>query len=172
METRYVRNERELRYALMQIGATTEPLPGLPVEVGGVRIDWAKPSVVDALKRLERAGSEQSRLTEKLLDAAHILSQHVVEHLPHDVQLGANVYGAEMVECPLPRNIAIDRQWQLAYWDHMIGRYLAVDYNREIALRFAADIADGWLDELAEWLEQRAAEDEAAAETIEQAERG
>jgi hypothetical protein len=126
-------------------------------------------NVINSLKRLERAGSEQSRTTEKLLDAAHILSQHVVEHLPHDVQLGANVYGDEMVERLLPRDIAIDRQRQLAYWDHMIDRYVAVDSSREMALHFAHDIADGWLNELAAWLEERAAEDAAATQTIEQA---
>jgi hypothetical protein len=126
-------------------------------------------NIINSLKRLERAGSEQSRTTEKLIEAARALSEHVVEHLPNDVQLGANVYGDEMVERLLPRNIAIDRQCQLAYWDHMIGRYVAVDSSREKALRFAHDIATGWLDELAEWLEKRAAEDATATATIEQA---
>lgn len=127
-------------------------------------------NIINSLKRLERAGSEQSRTTEKLREAARVLGEHVVSQLPADVQLGANVYGYyEEVDRMLPRNIVIDRQCQLAYWDHIIGRYVAVDSSREMALRFAHDIADGWLNELAAWLEERAAEDAAATQTIEQA---
>lgn len=174
METRYVRNERELRYALMQIGATTEPLPGLPVEVGGVRIDWAKPSVVDALKRLERAGSEHSRTTEKLIQAADQLADYIIETALIPLERNAPYTGDVIADLPRayyavgPRRIVLGG-YVLEPQDSSVGSGTA---TRMSALAFAQDIATGWLEELSSWLEQRAAEDEAAAETIEQAERG
>lgn len=42
MRTVTVRNEQELRDALTAAGLTPSPLPELPVEVAGLRIEWAK----------------------------------------------------------------------------------------------------------------------------------
>lgn len=42
MKTVTVRNEQELRAALAAAGLTPSPLPALPVEVAGLRIEWAK----------------------------------------------------------------------------------------------------------------------------------
>jgi hypothetical protein len=42
MKTVTVRNEDELRVALEIAGLTPSPLPALPVEAAGLRIEWAK----------------------------------------------------------------------------------------------------------------------------------
>lgn len=121
-------------------------------------------NVINALKRLERAGSEHSRTTEKLVQAADQLADYVIGQLPRE-------------DCDLPGGWRFDYCSQslvCAYYqadtdDTSVGNGYA---NRWGALWFAQAIARGWLEELSSWLEARAAEDEAAAETIEQAERG
>jgi hypothetical protein len=153
MGTIYVKNDMQLRDTLMRLGLTTDPLPVLPVEFGTHRIEWTKPSVVDALKRLERAGDEHSRATEKLRQAAYALSEHLRplvpqrEELPRGYQYHYDVLCSQ-VDCEVWREVCEDR---------------------ETALAFARNIATGWLDDLATWLEKRAAEDETATRRLENA---
>ncbi len=133
-----------------------------------------QPNVINALKRLERAGSEHSRTTEKLVQAADQLADHIIETSLMSLERNAPYTGDVIADLPGayyavgPRRIVLGR-YVLEPEDSSVGSGTA---TRMSALAFAQDIARGWLDELAEWLEKRAAEDEAAAETIEQAERG
>ena len=130
-------------------------------------------NIINALKRLERAGSEHSRTTEKLVQAADQLADHIIE--TSLMSLERNAYTGDVIaDLPRayyavgPRRIVLGR-YVLEPQDSSVGSGTA---TRMSALAFAQDIATGWLEELSSWLEQRAAEDEAAAETIEQAERG
>lgn len=102
-------------------------------------------SVINALKRLERAGSEESRATEKLKNAAEIVAAMIEQRLE-----GAEVY---------PRGS------QHLNWDGSD----TIPHDRNSSLRLARAIATGWLDELATWLEQRSTESAEATATLERA---
>lgn len=122
-------------------------------------------TIVNALKRLERAGSEHSRATEKLCEAARVLGGSVAARLPQS---------AFVADYPtLPRGYAWDYAFEgglvLCQWDHGRQAYYAVDFDRAKSQAFAADIAAGWLSELAAWLEVRATEDAAATAVLEAA---
>ncbi len=121
-------------------------------------------SVIDALKRLERAGDEHSRTTEKLVAAARTLAEHIAGQCGFD---HGDFRGVLLEE--LPRNYVIYHDATgigPASWDYDADRWLGVWANRQTALEFAGAIATGWLDELAEWLDQRAAEDQAACDAL------
>ena len=128
--------------------------------------------VINALKRLERAGAEDSRTTEKLRAAARVLSDHVVDQLSEDVVEETSLRREPSYVFMLPRR-EMPRGYALACRSQADGFYsfvlaefrqdqgwFAVDSDRQAALRFARAIATGWLDELAEWLENRAVEAE------------
>lgn len=128
-------------------------------------------SVINALKRLERAGSETSRTSAKLIAAAGMAGERVAS-----VVLAA--VAAERAE--LPRGYAALSQFgwlpegpRLAFrrYPPNGGDYylVVVTEDRSAACAFAADIASGLLDELAAWLEARQGEDETAIATLERA---
>ncbi len=129
-------------------------------------------SIIDSLKRLERAGSEHSRATEKLHTAARDVARLVKELVPVGVILPRG-YEVRRIHSNVGSDLFLVAG---GYWVDGCGGYLHGDFRcpippqtREASLRFAEDIATGWLDELAEWLEQRAAEDEAATATLQAA---
>jgi hypothetical protein len=138
-------------------------------------------NVITALKRLERAGSEDSRTTEKLRQAARLLSEHVVSQLTDNVIGECRLrrepdHDEPAPDRELPRGYALMKRYKadgsnylvLANWREPAG-WVPVDHDRQSALAFARDVANGWLDELAGWLEARAAEAASAAQTLEQA---
>lgn len=114
-------------------------------------------SVINALKRLERAGDKHSKTTERLLDATRVLAQHIY-----------------------PLIIAVEAQPRLPRGYHVVNliddmdarMFLAADGgnlispDRKTALDFARDIADGFLDELANWLLARSEENSEAAHRL------
>lgn len=136
---------------------------------------------ITALHRLARAGGEHSRTTQKLKEAAAELAYFIAEEL-------------EGIPCGvrLPRNyivIAVKPNANIGTWYYLAtadkygdavgylngtGEYLAGDVTcwvpactRKAALKFAADIASGWLDELADWLASRSAKDAQATDQLE-----
>jgi hypothetical protein len=127
-------------------------------------------SIIDSLKRLERASSENSRATEKLRSAASDVAK-AIEAISHDFR-----------DVPLPRGYVVETYQAAPYLmsreqndnDYCLVRYAfygryGEDPTRAAILEFAADIADGWLDELAEFLESRQVESNKAAEILEAA---
>ena len=111
--------------------------------------------IIDALKRLERIGSENSKTVEKVKQAADRLSKHLLSVVPEDAER-------------LPRGyIVLNRSAE---------RVLAIDgespevvsHSRHAALRFAEDVATGWLDDLADWLQAQATESESAVQALSQ----
>lgn len=127
------------------------------------------PNIISALKRLERAGSEESQTTQKLVEAARQLGEHIAPLCPTDAT-GLLAGGHD-----LPRGYSIgtmgmlrDMRRVLQSLDSM-GDEVPVDSDRSSALAFAADIATGWLDELASWLEARASESTDATARLERA---
>jgi len=123
------------------------------------------PDVIDALKRLERVGSENSKTTEKLINAATELSKKVIEQF--------RVSGNEAVTVLDHRN-----SWELdpddetprntyepeMYYFIEQGRIkngrtnMFVDQGRDSALAFSKDVAAGLLDHIVDELTTREAE--------------
>ena len=137
---------------------TTRKVEGLATSLGWHKEDQDN-SVINALKRLERAGSEDSKTTQKLIGAADRLADHICGVLSDFVLGSANLpRGYFTVQ---PGVIALAYQWTDKRILHYVGHCNA---DRETALHFAHDIATGWLDELAEWVEvQEQGNAEAAA---------
>lgn len=152
-------------------------------------------SIINALKRLERAGSENSRATEKLHEAARIVASQIITVAPLYILLPRGYWVRKMnsnigseyflvkstsVKNP-PYELGDDmrgpHEWDLIdYWIDGTDSYLHGDFqcrvpgqNREGSLRFAKDIADGLLDEIADFLEKRKAESEKNTQTLESA---
>jgi len=142
-------------------------------------------SIINAVKRLERAGSEHSRATQKLYEAAREVASLIEAQVPAGVKLPRGYYVKEIcsnVGCAdflcikIPLEYAGTQHYEETRYIDGIGRYLHGDFHcwvpgqdRATVLKFAEDIADGLLDEIAEWLEARAAKAEQAAEVLENA---
>ncbi len=138
-------------------------------------------TIIDAVKRLERAGGEHTRTTGKLREAARQVALEIQKSVPEGVDLprgyrvverGSNIGREFYLESPLtPEGSSED----FFYVDGPeFGAYLHGDFGawipgtpRSVVLRFAADIAGGLLDEITVWLEARAAEDTNASATLE-----
>jgi hypothetical protein len=136
-------------------------------------------NVIDALKRLDRAGAESSRTSKKLIDAAITLANAVGEKCPTYVELprnyqvvklgtqdaGYNWYLAKMNTQNHEEGNAVfgNPSNYNGYWDYF-GKA-----NRADALQLAKDIAEGWLDEIGSFLEKRIAENSDATTVIETA---
>ena len=145
--------------------------------------------ILNALNRLQRAGSEASRCTAKLHEAAAAVAEEICE----------SVSKADAIGKMLPRKYIVHRQRSnigstlFLYWieretkdecdyegrSHCINGesgYLHGDFKSEMtpkpragSLQFAKDVSEGLLDEIAEFLEKRAAENELAAQKLEAA---
>ena len=111
-------------------------------------------SVIDALKRLERAGAEDSAHTLKLRQAAAALAEHLVQQIRAERTLN------------LPRGYEVDdKQLWLCGDLQPLNPFLP---SREQSMDFASSIATGWLDELATWLEERARVSKEATNVIQE----
>jgi hypothetical protein len=138
--------------------------------------------VINAVKRLERAGDENSKATAKLHEAARNVAALIINRVPVGVQLPrgyrvkkvkSNVGSAEFLTLRGEQGEYGEYDY---YWIDGTGGYLHRDFNAAIpaqtragSLRFAKDIAEGLLNEIAEFLEQRKAESESAAAALAQA---
>lgn len=119
------------------------------------------PDVIDSLKRLERVGSENSKTTQKLLEAAAELSRAIAEQFA-DAE-------SEQVELPdgTPAYRVSGRELYMVVPG--INRWQSVSSSRAAALKFAEDIADGLLDEFEKSLAARVRLNAAAIAVIESA---
>jgi len=123
-------------------------------------------SIINALKRLERAGDENSRVTEKLKASCVELGEFIEKQVPHDVTLprdyivkthrGSYYFGK------------INPDQSFAYDDEIYTINITVEPTRAICLEFAKDISEGLLDEIAEFLEKRIKKEEQAIKIIEE----
>lgn len=133
-----------------------------------------KPSIIDSLKRLERAGEEFSRSTEKLRKSASVVADKILE-MTEPLYDGKQDWGSAVW---LPEGLEIHfigaGKAPVLTFDHYTawaplssrvadGRNESDPASRQDILRFSKMIADGYLDRLAEWLEKKTA----AAEKLE-----
>jgi len=141
-------------------------------------------SIINSLKRLERVGSETSRVTEKLKEACNGVAIKIVEQLESYCEDVTSPTPGEFREITIPENyrmIKIDTEdttrWTLivpsqdVWEDHPYGRSLAYytgDITRQDALRFSKAISEGLLEKIADWLEGKKAIAEKALKKIEE----
>jgi len=141
-------------------------------------------SIINSLKRLERVGSETSRVTEKLKEACNEVAIKIVEQLKSYCEDVTSPMPGEFREIKLPENysmIKIDTEdttrWTLivpsqdVWEDHPYNRSLAYctgDITRHDALRFSKAISEGLLEKIADWLEGKKAIAEKALKKIEE----
>lgn len=132
--------------------------------------------VINAVKRLERAGSESSRTTEKLFEAASKIAEKIEKVAPVGVILPRGYKVVEIRSNVSSEDfLAVVDTWDLSVIGYIdgIGRYLHGDFNcwipaqeRDIILQFAKDIADGLLDDIAEFIEDRNKEEDIFADIL------
>jgi len=136
-------------------------------------------NIISAVKRLERAGSENSRTTQKLFEAARQVAELIKDMVPAGARLPRGYYvkkvHSNVGSCSfLCRDFPGDYPGEAVtrYVDG-IGSHLHGDFHcwipgqdRNTVLKFAEDIATGLLDEIAEWLEKRTAENQKATEAL------
>jgi hypothetical protein len=132
-------------------------------------------NVIDALKRLERIGSEHSETTRKIIEAAGELSEKIASFYPSStpewtvIVQEVNETASEVITYSLgpdPRK----QERPLRLYNPKLGCF--VDEGREAALRFAQDIANGLLGAIEADLRRRIAEDESGLEKVQSAIRG
>ncbi len=126
--------------------------------------------VVSVLLRLERAGDEHSKTTERLCDAAWLVADLIRQQWRGHV----SPLAGEDCTCQTRTGISADGRGVTIWSSSDRGVVIAPDGHpgrpcRWAAIRLAEAVADGWLDELAAWVEARAAEDVAATAVLEAA---
>jgi hypothetical protein len=130
------------------------------------------PDVIDALKRLERIGNDQSKTVQKILEAAHELEELIVKQygratLPHNLSGFPGINSWETDESTarkrqdLGHKLGVDprraeHMWYELDWKPSAGATIRridrvgktrarVSQDREAVLQFSRDIADGLL---------------------------
>lgn len=139
-------------------------------------------SIINSLKRLERAGSEASAATAKLREAAREVAQKIVDICPADavgvelprgyrvMSVHSNIASEYYLVVPGTGDADEDGWGESARMlDVLSDHYQHRDFNSPVnaatrgdVLQFAADIANGLLAEIAAWLEARTGESEKA----------
>lgn len=121
-------------------------------------------NIINALKRLERTGDENSRFTQKLEEATIVVSKKIIEtlyDLPYCVSL--------------PKGYFIQKDRSVIELIKQVGEYATYnltyipDITRQGCYQFAQDIADGLLSEIAKFMEERVSKTKKAIEIIENA---
>src|SRR5262245_30430730 len=138
-------------------------------------------NVINSVARLERAGAENSRATKKLHDAASQVADFICGRVPINVKLPRG-YKVVRVKSNVGSADFLVREsgdtdefgYLVRQWIDGTGSFLHGDFHAEVpaqtragSLQFAKDVAEGLLDEIAAFLEKRAAESDAAASTLE-----
>ena len=122
--------------------------------------------VIDSLKRLERVGAENSKTTQKLIDAANSLEDLLVAQFPHQTRVEFRRAGETrgFGKPPYFLDYAIDD-------GHLVNQsiYRPVGADRTSAMRFAEDIADGLLDVIEAVLAEMQKEAAPAARVLQEA---
>lgn len=121
-------------------------------------------NIISALHRLERAGSEHSDSTAKLIRAAGALAAHIAPLVPEARFVEEN----DLPEPQLPGGYYRLGD-EICFYDEQRSGSVPVNDDRISALQFARAIANGWLDELAAWLAKRSEKNAGAATTLERA---
>lgn len=127
-------------------------------------------SIINSIKRLERAGDERSKATQKLRDAAFELCDYLLETLPRNF----SILEADWREQEEPGYVLRIKDGADLMIEHM-GTYCNYgewhNVTRDMALGLAQAVAEGLLDKVAVELERQTKDAERAAEIIKSAPR-
>ena len=131
--------------------------------------------IMSAVKRLERAGAENSRATKKLHESVRRVAALIEESCPNNVTLPrgyrvvnikSNIGNGDFLVTSAPGEYGEE----VVYIDGY-GGYFHGDFNcwipgqtRSVSLQFAKDVAEGLLDEIGDFLEARQQKTDRAAE--------
>ena len=133
-------------------------------------------NTIDALKRLERAGNENSKATKKLHEAAEEMALVILKKVPADVTLPRDYRKVRVTSNVGEEYFLVLYRGDIEYWIDGTGSFLHGDFHAEIpaqtregSLTFAHDIATGLVDEIAELLEERSREAGQASDLLERA---
>jgi hypothetical protein len=134
--------------------------------------------IINSLKRLERAGSENSRTTQKLKEATYKVADEIALRVAKAGSSDGQSYlYSDLYDELLPRDYFVTSSNGSSFRPELCyckdrRKFAVVRYSkrgepsREQIQGFAKDIATGLLDEIATFLEQRAQENEQAATTL------
>ena len=120
-------------------------------------------NIIDSLKRLERIGDDNSKTTQKLIQAAGDLAENIVKQFAAAKTEYIRLYPKGFREYAIDQGHLIFPESNLALLEGYVAR------DRENALAFSKDVANGLLDQLAEILAKRRADSEACLTAIENA---
>jgi hypothetical protein len=135
-----------------------------------------------AAKRLEKAGKEDSLATARVHKASAWVAGWIEDHVPAGLELPrgyrlrmvqSNVGSAKFLTLPF----VMQTKFELVdceYWMDGIGAYLHGDsycgipgQTREGSLQFAKDVGEGLVEEISQFLEDRAKQSDQAAAILE-----
>jgi hypothetical protein len=122
--------------------------------------DRTDSTIINALRRLERIGSESSRQTEKLVTAVERVADLVTSF--EELRRAALTGGGPPVALPRGYNVSVAGPNGEIWLDSPRGRFLNLRPDRDSCLDFARDVATGWLSEVADWLRARGADSDSA----------
>jgi len=114
-------------------------------------------SIINSLKRLERLGSENSRLTQKAKDAANEIETRITSILPKHTPLPKNYVILNSNGTYLTKRCSENEPESIMNFFDGIETLGMPVYNgtRQTILDFAEDIANGLLDDFSDFLEKR-----------------
>lgn len=116
-------------------------------------------SVINSLKRLERVGSENSRCTEKLRESVREIADLICD------QIESPAWQSPRMDLP--------RHYQVTHRGTLIDPSKMVDFqgdtkpDRIACLNFARDIAEGFLDELSDFIDAKIRREKKAIDDLE-----
>lgn len=123
--------------------------------------------LTNAIERVGRAGSENSRATAKLIAACQTLADHICDEVIGfcvDIPFETN-YEKYCIQ-GTPKYLSMQKSNDDGYGSFFLP---SCNWGREECLKFSHDVANGLLDHISHWLESRAKETEEAAIAVESA---
>jgi hypothetical protein len=139
--------------------------------------------LVAAVKRLEKASEENSKATARMHKASAWVAKWIEDHVPAGVELPRG-YRLRMVQSNkglakfLTLPFVMQTKFELVdceYWIDGVGGYLHGDsycgipgQTREGSLQFAKDVGEGLVEEISQFLEDRAKQSVEAAGVLEE----
>ncbi len=136
-----------------------------------------------AVKRLEKAGKEDSQATARVHKASAWVARWIEDHVPAGVELPrgyrlrlvrSNMGLVKFLTLPFVMQTKFEPV-NCEYWIDGVGGYLDGDYywgipgqTREGSLQFAKDVGEGLVQEISQFLEDRAKQSVQAAGILEE----
>lgn len=129
-------------------------------------------SIINSLKRLERVGSETSRVTQKLKKATEKVARELLKGI-HNTGVEVNDFYIHIAQALYYTGSTLlwdydGNMHNISCWDYNLipdDR----DVSRNVALDFSKAISNGLLEDVSKWVEVKKNESEQALRDIEQA---